>query len=121
MVELDALGHLVAGDAGGEEQRHVDARRHAGGGDHLALLDHPLERRPGAVLLEVVEGGPVARWRRGPSRSPAAPRSSEPVHTDVVNVVVGWTASIHGTIGSPYLAMRRVMVPPGIDHDVGAR
>src|SRR5690242_13557141 len=50
--QLDRLRDVLAGDARGQGERHVDSRRHAGGGDHLALLDDPPADRGGTELSE---------------------------------------------------------------------
>src|SRR5688572_22256927 len=39
---LDALRFLDTAQAGDEVQGHVDAGRHAGRGDHLAVVDEPV-------------------------------------------------------------------------------
>src|SRR5438093_216691 len=67
--ELDALRELVAGDARGQNQAHVAARRDAGGGDDLALDDPALEGRLGAEPGELLVRGPV-RGRRQPAQDP---------------------------------------------------
>ena len=85
-AELDGLREVVAGDARGERQRHVDARRHAGRGDDLALLDHAPAGRDRAVLARAVSSDAQCVVASLPSSSPAAASSIEPVHTDVVHV-----------------------------------
>src|SRR6266516_6424257 len=40
--ELDTLGELRAVHAAEQGEGHVDARRHARGGDHLSAFHHPL-------------------------------------------------------------------------------
>src|SRR3954470_2405971 len=51
-AELDRLGDLGAGEVARKGERHVDAGRDAGGGDHLALFDHTSLDRPCAELGE---------------------------------------------------------------------
>ena len=70
-AELDRLRDLVAGDVRGERQRHVDARRHAGRGDDLALLDDPLATRVSRRTRAAGRATPSA-W------SPPCPRAARP-------------------------------------------
>ena len=88
-AELDRLRHLRARDLRGEHERHVDAGRHAGRGDHLALLDHA---RLVGRRAELSSSSRASQWvvASRPSSTPAAPSSSEPVHTDVVHCEVSW-------------------------------
>ena len=81
-------GQVVAGDALHEAERHVDAGRHARRGDDLAALDgarfRPARRRTPAAPRAT----PSASWRAALAAARRPPRMSEPVHTDVVHVVV---------------------------------
>jgi len=63
--ELNALRNGVAGQPCGKPQRHVNAGRHAGRRDDLAVDHHALAHRSRAELGETVEHRPV----RGGSRT----------------------------------------------------
>ena len=91
--QLRRLGRRAVDEQLDEPQRHVDAARHAGGGD-----DPPVEVLDDAVspigiapsFGEHVAGADQCVVAVRPSSSPAAASTSEPVHTDVVYVVVSW-------------------------------
>ena len=69
-------------------QPHVDPGRHAGRGDDLAV-DRRLARGSARRRTSATRRARANDWwRRLPSSNPAAASTSEPVHTDVVHVVV---------------------------------
>ncbi len=72
-------------------------------------------RAPSAARRSIAAQCPVAST---PSSTPAAARNSEPVHTLVVQVVVGCTARIHRTTGSSEPA--GCTIPPGTTITSGA-
>ena len=84
--QLGRLGGGAVDEQLDEPQRHVDAARHAGGGDDPAVevLDDARRRgmppRTSASTSRALQCVVAVR----PSSSPAAARTSEPVHTDVV-------------------------------------
>ena len=101
-------------------ERHVDPRRHAGRGDDLALLDDALRRRGRAEVARAASSDAQCVVAFLPSSSPAAPSSSEPVHTDVVHVLLASIARIHSSVGSSSIE-RAGADAAGHDEDVGAR
>ena len=85
----------------------------------LAPLHHPLLRRSARRARRAWLAEHQCVVASMPSSSPAAPSRSEPVHTDVVHVVVGWTARSQSTIG--WSGMRpAVSMPPGTTTMSGA-
>ena len=86
--ELDRLRDVARRRSARRElQRHVDSRGDAGGGDHLAVDDHPLGDRLGAVLAQLRRDRPsgwsracprAGRRRRAPA-SRCRPRSSRSI------------------------------------------
>ena len=115
------LDHQLARLGGGavdehldESQRHVDAARHAGGGDDPAVevLDDPVARRRWRRVRASVPS--TLQWVVAvrPSSSPAAPSTSEPVQTDVVNVVVSCAVRTQSSTRSSCIN-GRVPTPPG--------
>ncbi len=104
-----------------EPQRHVDPARHAGRRDDppVEMFDDAVARRDGAVLGERVERAPVRR--RGQSVEEAAAAStSEPVHTEVVNVVVSCAVRTQSRTRSSCISAR-VPTPPGNTMTSGRR
>ena len=87
-----ALATSSPDDLSDERERQVDARR------HTRAASRPCPRTRRAPRSAPRRGGEDGRTRSqcvvagSPSRMPAAPRMSAPVHTDVVYVVVGWAA-----------------------------
>ena len=92
IISWHGLGRGVVDEQLDEAQRHVDAAGHAGGGDD------PLGRGARRPARSSAMAPSLPRTSRplqcvvavSPSSSPAAASTSEPVHTDVVNVVVSW-------------------------------
>ena len=78
-------GHRIAVMPGDNTQRHVDARRDARRGDHIAvlndvlILDHADSREQSSHLIQ---NTPV-RSRPLAVSKPALPKSSDPVQTEV--------------------------------------
>ena len=82
MRQLHGLRMVAAGDLGHHLEGHVDARRDAAAGEHVAVTDHA--RRIG-VTPNSASWLRQAQWQaaRLPRSRPAAASSSEPVHTEV--------------------------------------
>ena len=109
--ELDRLRHLVAGDVRGQPERHVDPRRDAGGGDHLALL-HDAARDGLRAELGAARPSPASGWSpRGRRGCPAAASSSEPVHTDVVHCESAWARRSQSRITASCISARVPNLP----------
>ena len=117
--QLDRLGDRVAGDPRGQRERHVDAGGDAGGGDELAVEHHALVDRLGA---EPRSSSNASQWlvARLPSSRPAAARISDPVHTDVVHVLVR-SASRSQSSAAPPARAATSPGPPGTSTMSGAR
>ena len=82
-------------------RRHVDARRDARGGHDLAVEARPARASAPRRARRSCSSASQCEVARRPSSSPAAARTSEPVHTDVVQVLVSWTSRSHSSIGPP--------------------
>src|SRR5665213_1002444 len=97
----------------GEPQRHIDARRHAGGGNHIAVA-HIAMVGQSAASLRARNVSTKAQWVVTflPFAGPAAVSSIAPVHTLVIHRASFATFAIQPSKPA-LLTSRRVPCPPG--------
>ena len=117
-AQLDRLRHLARRRSSPTSvKRHVDPRRHPGGGGELAVEHDALGDDLYAEPAQLLERLPVG-WSRACRRAaPRPPRISEPVQTEVVHVEVSCAARSHSCTG-PSSHQRHLAGTAGDEHDV---